>query len=161
MAKYFNPNFREQTLTLSTGFVSLPDLSFCQKNFHNFLAFAVVYRKPKLFGRSQRFLTFGFTFGCWRSMQPKTKGLAKGWNFWNLVKLIANFVPSILEWSNCMFVQCLKISFTLFLSRPFKSLCLNMPTKYLNTKYQTSGFTFNFEGRSFSTFTFGFGYGQK
>ena len=41
MAEDFNPNFREQTLTLSTGLVSLPDLSFCQKYFHNFLAFAV------------------------------------------------------------------------------------------------------------------------
>ena len=34
-----------------------------------------------------------------------------------------------------------------------------MPTKYLNTKYQTFGF--DFEGWSFSTFAFGFDYGQK
>ena len=47
--------------------------------------------------------------------------------------------------------------------RAFQSLCLNMPTEYLSTKYQTFGFTFGFdlEGWSFSTFTFSFSYGQK
>ena len=69
---------------------------------------SVVYRRPKVFGRSRRFLTFGFAFGCRRSMQPKAEGLAEGWNFWNSVNLSANFVTKILEWSKCMFVQCSK-----------------------------------------------------
>ena len=42
---------------------------------------AAVYRRPKVFGRSRRFLTFGFDFGCRRSMQFKAEGLAEGWNF--------------------------------------------------------------------------------
>ena len=121
---------------------------------------------PKVFGRSQRFLTFGFAFGCQRSMQPKAEGLAEGWNFWNSVNLSANFVTKILEWSKCMFFQCSKrfeILYYIISIRAFQSLCLNMPIEYLNTKYQTFGFTFgfDFEGRSFSTFAFGFGYGQK
>ena len=68
----------------------------------------MVYRRPKVFGRSRRFLTFGFTFGCQRSMQPKAEGLAEGWNFWNSVNLSANLVTKFLEWSKCMFVQCSK-----------------------------------------------------
>ena len=127
---------------------------------------SVVYQRPKVFGQSWRFLTFDFAFGCRRSMQSKAEGLAEGWNIWNSVNLSANFVTKILEWSKCMFVQCSKrfeILYYIISIRAFQSLCLNMPTKYLNTKYQTFGFTFgfDFEGRSFSTFAFGFGYGQK
>ena len=134
------------------------------KGVHSFLH--TLYRRPKVFSRSRSFLTFSFAFGCRRSMQPKAEGLAEGWNIWNSVNLSANFVTKILEWSKCMFVQCSKrfeILYYIISIRAFQSLCLNMPTEYLNTKYQTFGFTFgfDFEGRSFSTFAFGFGYGQK
>ena len=65
-----------------------------------------------------------------------------------------------------MFFQCLKrfkIFFYIISIMAFQSPCLNMPTEYLNTKYQTFGFTFgfDFEGQSFSTFAFAFGYSQK
>ena len=39
---------------------------------------SVVYRRPKVFGQSRRFLTFGFAFGCRRSMQSMAEGLAEG-----------------------------------------------------------------------------------
>ena len=47
--------------------------------------------------------------------------------------------------------------------RAFQSLGLNMPIKYLNTKYQTFGFTFSFdfESRSVSTFAFAFTTAKK
>ena len=38
MAEDFNPNFREQTLTLSTGLVSMPDLSFFPNYIYYFSA---------------------------------------------------------------------------------------------------------------------------
>ena len=44
-------------------------------------SYQAVYQRPKVFGRSRRFLTFGFDFGCWRSMPSKAEGLAEGWNF--------------------------------------------------------------------------------
>ena len=60
----------------------------------------MVYRRPKVFGRSWRFLTFGFAFGCQRSTQLKAKGLAEGWNFWNSVNLSANFQKPMSEYAH-------------------------------------------------------------
>ena len=45
MAKDFNPNFREQTLTLSNSFVSLPDLQSYPNQFYHF--WAVRYKLQK------------------------------------------------------------------------------------------------------------------
>ena len=114
----------------------------------------MVYRRSKVFGQSQRFLTFGFAFGCWRSMQPKTEGSSQRFKLLKFSTFKCKFLTKILEWSKCMFVQCSKRFETLYYIvsiGAFQSLCLNMPTEYLNTKYQTFGFTFgyDFKGRSF------------
>ena len=58
MAEDFNPNFREQTLTLSTGLVSMPDLSFfnCQTKIciqtraeHRMIVWDLFYATGKFF----------------------------------------------------------------------------------------------------------------
>ena len=73
---------------------------------------ALYWRQWSTEGR--RFLTCGFAFGCWRSMQLKAEGLAKGWNFWNSANLSENFVTKILEWSKCMFVRVFKKVWNLY-----------------------------------------------
>ena len=38
---------------------------------------AEVYRRPKVYGRSRRFLTYGYGFGCRSSKGPKAKNFSK------------------------------------------------------------------------------------
>ena len=126
----------------------------------------MVYRRPKVFGQSRRFFTFGFAFGCQRSMQPKAEGLAEGWNFWNSVNLSANFVTKILEWSKCMFVQCSKRFENLYYIISIRAFQKPM-SEYAHRilKYKIPNLRLHLRlrlrDRGFSTFAFGFGYGQK
>ena len=57
----------------SWNFVKI--ISSCGIHFHQVLWESVVYRRPKVYGRSRRFLTFGYGYGCRRSIGPKAKVL--------------------------------------------------------------------------------------
>ena len=45
----------------------------------------------------------------------------------------------------CSVFKKVEILYYIIFIRAFQSLCLNAPTKYLNTKYQTFGFTLGFD----------------